>query len=104
MALDIRGKKGAKTHAHGEKDGATVVEEEEFVPGRTSGGPTANVNVNAGTRQGLPNYSDVRYGCSITLPCEPTAEGIEEAYQFGEKWCLEKMDELHVVMLKEDDA
>lgn len=66
-------------------------------------GPTANVNVNLGARIGLPDFSDVRVGVSLTMPCDATEEGIEEAFALVENWCFEKVDELTQRALAEEE-
>ena len=55
----------------------------------------ANVNVSVGRRVGLPEYSDVRFSVSLTLPAEPTNAGIEEAEVFARHWCYEKMGQMY---------
>lgn len=105
MALEVKGK-GVETEAHAEKDGAEIVKENQTDPKSfPNGAPTATVGVSLGGVQGLPNYSSVRVGCEITIPCEATPEGIEGAYQQAEAWCLEKVDALtEKAMATEEEA
>lgn len=62
----------------------------------------ARVNVHIGGTIGLENYSNVKIGCSLTLPCPSTDSAMETAYAFAEEWCFRKMDELTEKALKED--
>lgn len=61
--------------------------------------PTCNVNVNLGARIGLPDYSDVRFGASLTVPCAPSEPAVEQAYGFAKGWCMTKMEELREELL-----
>lgn len=84
--------KNVEGSAFAEKGGKQVVQEVEPVGEVTSSGPMANVNVTLGHRRGLPNYSDVRIGVSLTVPCEADEEAIEGAFEFALEWCRNKMD------------
>ena len=65
----------------------------EWVPGCQvdEGVLTANVNVSSGARIGLPNYSDVRCGASLTIPCAATPEDIDAAFEFAKDWVEERV-------------
>ena len=60
----------------------------EFVPVAfaSDGYLTANVNVSMGARVGMPNYSDVRCGASLTIPCKPIPEEIDKAFDWAKEW------------------
>ena len=75
-----------------QKKGEAAEETSETVVAGPFEGPTANVNVSLGARIGLPNYSDVRVGCSLTIPVEATPEEIEAGFVRVEAWCFEKID------------
>ena len=47
---------------------------------------TANVNVSAGARIGLENYSDARCGASLTIPCAAVPEQIDKAFEWAKEW------------------
>ena len=65
----------------------------EWVPSATvpGGTLTANVNVSAGARIGLPNYSDVRCGASLTIPCAAVPEEIDKAFEWANDWVEERV-------------
>lgn len=65
------------------------------------GGPTCNVNVNLGARIGLPDYSDVRFGASLTVPANPNEQSVDEAYEFAKEWVEGKMEALREELLDE---
>lgn len=104
MAMSMKSKKVATGTTTVEKKGEPPVEEKPVhqLVGPFEG-PTANVNVNLGARIGLPNYSDVRVGVSLTLPCEATEAGIEAAFEMAEAWCFDKVDKVTEKALADEE-
>ncbi len=66
----------------------------EFVPAYSvaDGYLTANVNVSAGARIGLPNYSDVRCGASLTIPCAAVPSEIDKAFEWAKQWVEDRVN------------
>ena len=81
-----------KNHVEGTEE--KIHEKDEAILGDTLEGPTANVNVNVGARIGLPNYSDVRVGVSLTRPCEDNQKAIDRTFEEVQEWCFKRVDEL----------
>jgi len=75
----------------------------EFLVGLLDDQPTCNVNVNLGARIGLPEYSDVRFGVSLTVPCLANEKAVIAAYDFAKNWCKEKMEALHDEVVIEEE-
>jgi hypothetical protein len=82
----LAGKTGQGT-TYLEKDGVEK-HTTEFVPvfKVEDGFLTANVNVSSGARIGLPNYSDVRCGASLTIPCAAVPAEIDKAFEWAKEW------------------
>lgn len=95
MAMSMKSSKKTVTkNTSVEKKGEPPVETSEKELVGPFDGPTANVNVNLGATIPLKSYSNVKVGVSLTLPCEPTELGVENAFSNASDWCFEKIDVL----------
>lgn len=54
--------------------------------------PVCTVQMNAGQTVNTGNYSSVKFGVSLSMPCQP--KEVESVYQFVKNWVDTKMQEL----------
>jgi len=66
-----------------------ALEEVTFPPGVDP----ARVQVTAGVTRALGDFEFMRMDVSVTLPCMPTQEGIEDAYERASDFAAAKLDE-----------
>lgn len=55
-------------------------------------GEPAKVCYSVGYTHNLGNYESVKVHVSLTMPCEPEAEAIEDAYIFCDDWVSKKLE------------
>jgi hypothetical protein len=55
------------------------------------GTPMANVGLQVGVTKNLGNFENVKITVSCYIPCEPTAEALEQAWEACELFCDTKM-------------
>jgi hypothetical protein len=58
-------------------------------------GPTANVGYALSMTRKLADFENVKLHVSLNMPCEPSGEGIEMAYEFCRSWVDARLDELN---------
>ena len=61
-------------------------------PVALSAGEACHVGVQFQKTIGLPHYSSVRVGVSLSVPCKPTE--IDAVYDFARAWCNHRMTTL----------
>ena len=81
----------------GYQDGSLVSSSEEVGQVLAPANP-ALVSVSMGITRNLGNYESFRFNVTITMPCSPTAEDIEETYEQCKGWCDGKANELNEEM------
>ncbi len=96
------GAKSAVGETHAQKKGVDLPHKHFDFLVETEGGPTCNVNVNLGARIGLPEYSDVRFGASLTVPCDANETAAEMAFDFAKEWVEEKMEALRQELIDDE--
>lgn len=83
-------KSGAETH----------LTETPFVPIQTQGTP-ALVEVSIGLTRNLGNFESVRLHVGLTLPCNPSEEEINSAYEEAKGWVDTRIEALSADIDKE---
>lgn len=56
---------------------------------------TASVSVGVGLTKNLGNYESVKISISLTVPCLPTEDDIEETYTNAKNWVDTKVNEIN---------
>lgn len=56
--------------------------------------PMANVGVSLGMTKNLGNYNNIKFQVSLHIPCLPTAEEIDNAYEEAKAWVDSKVEQI----------
>ena len=88
--VSVEHKSGAETHTT----------ETPLAPVQTVGAP-ALVEVSIGLTRNLGNYESVRLHVGLTLPCQPTEEEINNAYEEAKGWVDTRIEALSADIDKE---
>lgn len=76
------------------KDGSAE-ETHEVVGEELFDGPVAMVNVSLSMTKNLGNYESLKFTASITMPCKPDGEEIEETYHNCKEWVDSKVNDFN---------
>jgi len=97
MAVNIKKEivKGVVTKTHADGSIETDETHEEEVGAVNVPDNAARVTVEAGITRNLGNYESIRYHVSLTLPCLPEAEDIDETYNSAKEWVDDKLSSIN---------
>lgn len=76
------------------KDGSAEETHEVLGEGQFTG-PVAMVNVSMSMTKNLGNYESLKFTASITMPCKPEGEDIEDTYVNCKEWVDGKVNDFN---------
>lgn len=77
------------------KDGGVVEEKEHYPTPAVLEGPPVVVGVNVGITRNLGNYESIKVSVSLSVPCAPDGDEIEETYNQAKNWVDSKINTIN---------
>lgn len=114
MAMVIKKKEGAEapkkqmvaavaTTEKAHKDGSTQ-ETTETLSTKVFDSTPAMVNVTMGLTRNLGNYESLKITVGLTMPCEPTSQGIDDAFHEAKGWVDSRIEFINQEVQQEIDS